>query len=160
MARGKKKVAKPKGGRCSQCKHEGLDFFDDGTGKCPKCGHTFVWNKEVALIHKPSGGVCSKCRHHGLEFFNDGTGKCPNCGYAFPWRRDLREKKAKEEGAAPAAGQPVAQPEQAMAPASQQQTPAAQPQPQPYPAPQPAPMTPGPAVPDPAMSAPQHPAGH
>ncbi len=124
MRKGKKEtVAKPKGGKCSQCKNEGLEFFDDGTGKCPNCSYTFLWNREIALKHKPSGGVCSKCKKHGLDFYNDGTGKCSNCGYTFPWRRDLHEKMRRESAGREAAP--------ATAPAPPIQPPPAPPQHQP-----------------------------
>jgi uncharacterized Zn finger protein (UPF0148 family) len=39
---------KPSGGVCSQCKSDGLEFFDDGRGYCPSCGRQFWWDKERA----------------------------------------------------------------------------------------------------------------
>jgi uncharacterized Zn finger protein (UPF0148 family) len=134
----KKKIIKPKGGKCSQCKHLGLEFFNDGTGKCPNCGYAFLWNNELALMHKPSGGVCSQCKHHKVKFYDDGHGRCPNCGYSFPWRRDLREKGEKEE-AEKATVAPPASPPPPPVPAVPPPAPSSQPQA--HAPPQPAPMT-------------------
>jgi uncharacterized Zn finger protein (UPF0148 family) len=39
---------KPSGGVCSQCKSDGLQFYDDGRGYCPSCGRQFWWDKERA----------------------------------------------------------------------------------------------------------------
>ncbi len=36
-------VDKPSEGKCSECGSENLQFFDDGSGKCPDCGRTFTW---------------------------------------------------------------------------------------------------------------------
>jgi hypothetical protein len=42
--RRKEKVKKPKKGKCKDCGSKNLQFYDDGTGRCPNCGRTFQWS--------------------------------------------------------------------------------------------------------------------
>ena len=38
-------LPKPTSGHCNQCGQRNIIFNDDGTGKCPDCGHAFYWDK-------------------------------------------------------------------------------------------------------------------
>ncbi len=65
-ARAASGVKKPTQGICSECGNKRLDFFDDGTGNCPKCGHSFRWDLHVANKSEPPPppppkNKCSKC---------------------------------------------------------------------------------------------------
>lgn len=35
---------KPRKGKCKDCGSKNLQFYDDGTGRCPNCGRTFQWH--------------------------------------------------------------------------------------------------------------------
>lgn len=46
-------VEKPKEGICSVCGSERLEFYDDGTGRCPDCGRTFRWASQEEIEGGP-----------------------------------------------------------------------------------------------------------
>jgi len=47
--RGRRGILKPEKGVCGVCSSTRLQFFDDGSGRCIECGHTFRWRVPTGL---------------------------------------------------------------------------------------------------------------
>jgi len=47
--RGRRGILKPEKGVCGVCSSTRLQFFDDGSGRCIECGHTFRWRVPTSL---------------------------------------------------------------------------------------------------------------
>lgn len=75
---------------CENCGNPSLQFFADGLGRCPGCGHRFRYSSRPASLRskqKHKQFVCSKCDSKNLQFFLNGTGLCPHCRREFKWRK-------------------------------------------------------------------------
>jgi ribosomal protein L37AE/L43A len=75
---------------CENCGNPSLQFFADGLGRCPGCGHRFRYSTRPTTLRskqKHKQFVCSRCDSKNLQFFLDGTGLCPHCKREFKWRK-------------------------------------------------------------------------
>ncbi len=76
--------------RCENCQNPSLQFFADGLGRCPGCGHRFRYSQRPTTARakqKHKQFICSNCDAKNLQFFLDGTGLCPHCRREFKWSK-------------------------------------------------------------------------
>lgn len=76
--------------KCENCGNPSLQFFADGLGRCPGCGHRFRYSRRPTTIRskqKHKQFICSNCDCKNLQFFMDGTGMCPQCRREFRWSK-------------------------------------------------------------------------